>query len=328
MKRLVLRSSLAASLITALLSGFLSISAGALATKVSIYPLRHALHCRPRYAEVERKGQHKCLLTSGKTRKLGAFAVEKGVVKLDPSFTQAATDPLDTIWSYSVAPGPGRSLPKGVLSFRLQDASGQSYECAINAGGSVTGSTCEIELPDVGKYTTIVEFESGSISSVETESATVYPFPAHAKFVETTNAENEPVLTVTVLNESGTPLPPTTSGGGTYQIDLSCSINGATCPASSPLVLQANTCTFYTQPESGGSQTAVIMDCIGLPGGGAEALTQAQVPSAADPSFPVTLTITLDQNGLNEGEDWPGYALSSPVTAQVTCTASGCSWSS
>jgi hypothetical protein len=322
MKRLVLRSSLAASLIAAVLSGFLSTASGATATKVPIYPLRHAPHCRPRYAEVLRKGQHECLLTSGKSRKLGAFAIEKGVVRLDPSFTQAATDPLDTVWSYSVVPGPGKSLPQGVLSFRLQNSSGQSYECAINAGTSVTGSTCEIELPDVGKYTTIVEFESGSISSVETEGATVNPFPAHAQFVESTNAGNEPVLTVTVSNQSGDLLPATVSTGGKYQINLSAAVDGN--QSGYPLVYQSGTCVFY--PQSSGSETQIEALCNGEPTPTSELL--ATIPSTTDPSFPVTVQIALDQSDLNIGEDWLGYSLTSPVQATLSCDASSCSWAS
>jgi hypothetical protein len=322
MKRVVLRCSLVASLITALLAGLFSASSGATATKVPIYPLRHAPHCRPGYTEVLREGRRDCLLTSGKTRKLGAFSVEKGVVRLDPSFTQAATDPLDTVWSYSVVPGLGKALPHGVLSFRLQNSSGQSYECAVNAGGGVTGSTCEIELPDVGKYTTIVEFESGTVSSVETERATVNPFPAHAKFVESTNAANEPVLTVTVSNQAGGLLPATVSNGGKYQVDLTASVDGNQW--GYPLVYQSGTCVFY--PQSSGSQTQVMALCNGETSPQPDVL--ATIPSTTYPSFPVTVQITLDQGDLNIGEDWTGYTLANPVQATLSCSASSCSWTS
>lgn len=100
---------------------------------------------------------------------------------IDPSFTQDPADNLHVTWSYS-ASATG-TLPDGTLSFTVTPNTNQLSAvgtCTINVGGSTTGGTCSLELPDYGAYRTTVSYVGASTTvapSTASEVDTIEPLP-------------------------------------------------------------------------------------------------------------------------------------------------------
>ena len=99
---------------------------------------------------------------------------------LDPTFTQSEWDPTAITYLYSASAteeAEGKSaqapmLPEGVLSLYSDGL----LECAMNVGGAVTGGQCAA-TQGVGPHTLIATYASGTLSTAETETVAIPPFP-------------------------------------------------------------------------------------------------------------------------------------------------------
>lgn len=145
----------------------------------------HGKHCKHGYRKARRP--HKTFCIKRPTRKGAAFADKvKLHAHLDPSYTRNPLDPFEVTYAYSASatqePLAGRasisteepaSLPSGVLAFY----SDGKLECAVNVGGSATGSECPVEYQALGEHRVTTIYSSGEQSATETEVESIQSLP-------------------------------------------------------------------------------------------------------------------------------------------------------
>lgn len=110
--------------------------------------------------------------------------------KVDPSFTQAPTNPLAVTYGYSAdaiqtagtvstdlaAVG---QLPAGVLNFYSAQSPGgaESLYCSMNVGGSTAAGSCPITYQGTGTYNVTTQYiPNGAAATTETDAETISPF--------------------------------------------------------------------------------------------------------------------------------------------------------
>lgn len=179
------------TLLTALLALALLIPAGA-----SAYTPRHGKPCRhgfaARHKVVKLKGhRHRvriCVKRKAKPKTSAPTLATKTKLHahLDPSYTRDLMDPFKITYAYSASatqqqvPVAGASavaaeepapLPSGVLALY----SDGKLECAINVGGSATGSQCPVAYQALGDHSVTTIYTSGENSATETEVERIEP---------------------------------------------------------------------------------------------------------------------------------------------------------
>lgn len=110
--------------------------------------------------------------------------------KVDPTFVQAATDPLAVTYSYSadatatlngqvVDLAATNQLPAGVLDLYSAQTPGgpESLYCSVNVGGAVSSASCPIAYQQTGTFAVTTEYIPNAASAVtETDQETISPF--------------------------------------------------------------------------------------------------------------------------------------------------------
>jgi hypothetical protein len=315
MIKALMRPVITSILLAGLVSG-VTLAPPSGAAKVPSYPMANVKSCRAGYLAVTER-QHgrtavDCLLVKKQRVKLHSIRLTRSDIRIDPSFTQSASNPLDTVWLYSVSDaGHSAQVPPGVLSFRLQSPDGSfSYECALNVGGSqANGGACEIPLQGTGKFTTIVEYSSGTNSTEQTESVTVNPFTATLSLSESTNSQGQLVFSASAVNQNGFSLSGLDSSGNS---DLYLMVAPSQGPGASLDMQTGKACAFYVQFVQSSDWTGLFNTC------GAPTNDILAVPTTDDPSFPVTFNVFAKLS-------LPGYVETNTSPVQVTCSSTSCS---
>jgi hypothetical protein len=105
--------------------------------------------------------------------------------KVDPSFTQSATNPLAVTYSYSADATETQDgqatdlaqtdqLPAGVLNF----FNGGQLACSMNVGGATSSGACPVTYPSTGTYSVTTQYiPSGTAAVTETDQETISPEP-------------------------------------------------------------------------------------------------------------------------------------------------------
>jgi hypothetical protein len=138
---------------------------------------------------------------------------------VDPSFVQAANNPLAVTYQYSADATATSSvgtrldlaaadeLPDGILNFYSPAAPGQpaGLVCSINVGGPTSGGSCSITYPATGAYQVTTQYIPNGESAVTvTDVATISPYTTST--VQQLSAGSASIaVTPQVLDQNGNP---------------------------------------------------------------------------------------------------------------------------
>jgi|GEM_PF-5517338 len=202
------------TLLAALLALALLIPAGARA-----YTPRHGKPCHHGYSKrfkLVKSGKRRHRVRICVKRKQAASlapnpssaAKTKLHAHLDPTYTRDPLDPFKITYSFSASatqeafggaaalgatvpaveePAP---LPSGVLALY----SDGNLECAVNVGGSSTGSECPVQYPALGSHTVTTIYSSGEESATETETEVIEPLATSTTLSVSYKERENPVL--------------------------------------------------------------------------------------------------------------------------------------
>ena len=177
------------------------------------YSPKHGAKCRTHYKRVKHRHKAYCVRTRS-TRESARHPASVLPVQLDrklhshldPTFTRDPLNPFKVTYAYSASasqeaapqlravgvaeePAP---LPSGVLSL----FSDGKLECAINVGGSATGSECPVGYQTLGSHTVTIIYTSGEQSATETEVEQIDPLATDTTLtVDYTDLPGGPVPT-------------------------------------------------------------------------------------------------------------------------------------
>lgn len=148
-------------------------------------------------------------------------ALKRYQAKVDPTFTQAPSDPLAVTYAYSAdatltsqngttdlaATG---QLPAGVLNFYSASTPGgpEQLYCSINVGAALIGGSCPVTYTQTGTYAVTTEYVPNSASAVtETDQETISPYSTTTSLAVTPGAcgasDCHYTLTNTVKDQNG-----------------------------------------------------------------------------------------------------------------------------
>jgi hypothetical protein len=180
----------------------------------SAYTPRHGMPCRHGYSKVfkvvKRHGQRRRVRTCVKHKARFPTTATKLHAHLDPTYTRDPLDPFTVTYAYrasatqevaataSASPATASGteepapLPWGVLALY----SDGRLECAINVGGSTTGSDCPVSYQVLGSHTVTTIYSSGEESATETETEVIAPLPTVTTLsLRYSDREGGPVIT-------------------------------------------------------------------------------------------------------------------------------------
>ena len=125
--------------------------------------------------------------------------------KVDPTFTQSATDPYVVTYQYSADAiattdnqskdlGATGQLPAGVLNLYTPLSPGQSagLACSMNVGGSVTGGPCTVTYQQFASYTITTQYiPNGFNPTTSSDQVAIRPFSFGSGSVAITETQQE-----------------------------------------------------------------------------------------------------------------------------------------
>lgn len=138
--------------------------------------------------------------------------------KVDPSFTQAADDPLAVTYAYTadatvttgtqtVDLAQTNQLPAGVLNLYSPTAPGQAagLVCSMNVGDATSGGDCPVNYQATGTYQVTTQYIPNAASAVtQTDTEQIDPYPTSA-VEQVSVAGGQITVTPQVLGQDGNP---------------------------------------------------------------------------------------------------------------------------
>lgn len=162
----------------------LLVAASASANSPHRYNPKHGAKCHKGYRRVTHHGHVYCVKSH---KRRGAAKTAQKVklhAHLDPTYTRNPLDPFEVTYAYSasatqepvahsasISTEEPASLPSGVLALY----SDGKLECAVNVGGSETGSECPVQYQALGEHRVTTIYSSGEESATETEVESILP---------------------------------------------------------------------------------------------------------------------------------------------------------
>jgi len=221
---------------------------------------------------------------------------------VDPSFMQAASNPLAVTYAYSAdatltnangttSLAASGQLPAGVLDFYSAQVPGgpESLYCSMNVGGATAGSTCPISYREAGTYNVTTQYVPSSASAVtETDSETINPYtttttesasgPSSCRADSNTNYTGTTCayqLAASVVDQNGTALNPSY---GPVAFRIMATDAGGTATATFTPTGSAMSCTLAVDSRTYPSLRSYMdgwyigsSDCTGSGVGGSSA---------------------------------------------------------
>ena len=197
---------------------------------------------------------------------------------LDPSYTQDASDWLRVTWDYSAGVTDG-TLPPGTLSLAVSEpnAAGASGGCIINVGGTTTGGTCTVELPQYGDWNVTVTYNGASATvapSTQTDTEKIEPPPATVNYQWGTDSpSNAPTVAAVVKGSTADVTVSDSNFEGAASVAVTDNL-GDGC--SAPVAGTQATCQM---PVTGTPSSFVV----GYPGGASSTGTRTVPPNGTQP---------------------------------------------
>lgn len=117
--------------------------------------------------------------------------------KVDPTFTQNPSNPLEVTFAYSASITDG-TLPTGTLSLTVSVPGQVSVAggCTMNVGGTTYGGNCTVTLPNYGDWQVTTTYAGATSGSTATE---VVNIPGTMPTTTTTGAPVAPGPTLPVF---------------------------------------------------------------------------------------------------------------------------------
>lgn len=183
---------------------------------------------------------------------------------VDPTFTQAADNPLAVTYQYSASAtaivngvttdlAATGQLPAGILDFYTQQVPGgpQSLVCSMNVGGELTGGACPVTYQQTGTYEVTTQYIPDAASAVtETDTETISPYATSTSEQVSATAPSGPfdaysiIVSPSVLDPGGNPLTP---AAGSEQVTVADLTNH-----TSSTFVGSGTLTLAVQRDDGG----------------------------------------------------------------------------
>jgi hypothetical protein len=292
----------------------LVLPASAAATTVKQYKPKTHARCRTHYVRRrETVKEHKhgkvvkvketfCVYVAPKAAKPTAAAPTASLaVKLDPTFVQSPTNPLDVTYTYSasatVAGSPDPSLPAGVLEL----FSDGLLACSENVGAQTSAGTCAVTYSSFGAHTVNTVYDSGTNSATTgNESEIIEPPSVAPSTVNGTWPTDTPTISVSMSGSTAqVTLTDSNFDGATSvqledQFDDTCAatVSGTTASCS---MTTTGTPTAFTIRYPGGSPSQSTQMVYPWGVAQTQAVTTdwpADTYTVSDPAFTLYLVVT------------------------------------